>query len=126
MKEKKRYWEVERTSTWGARPCKEAVKIEGFRVDVRCTNDPKKVPAFSGKDKWWFGEGTNHRLINGEIARDFPNQKSIKWIIPVEDMDIPRFAEKHGSLIVSMGRDDHDVFDIEIIGTIEIYDDYRE
>jgi len=52
-------------------------KLEGevtrpiVRVDTRTTDDPKKVKAGKGKDDWWYGGGTNHRVENGQIKRDF-------------------------------------------------------
>jgi hypothetical protein len=40
------------------------------RVDVRTCDDPKKIPYNKGTDGDWYKRGTNHRLIDGKIARD--------------------------------------------------------
>ena len=39
--------------------------------DVRTTDDPAKVPVYRGRETgWWYGEGKNHRVVDGKITRD--------------------------------------------------------
>lgn len=60
-----------------------AVRRGIVRVDVRTVDDPRKIPAYLGADPvWWYGEGTNHRVIDGRIARDFHEEA---WTLEVRD-----------------------------------------
>lgn len=54
-------------------------------VDIRSTDSPKKVPAYKGEEDWWFSEGKNHRLENGQIARDLDTSHC--WVLEISDLD---------------------------------------
>jgi hypothetical protein len=59
------------------------------RIDVRTTDDPRTVPAYNGKDDWWYAMGENHRIVDGRIVRDFPGTDA--WFIDFPDLSA--FAE---------------------------------
>ena len=107
---------VRRTSNWGEdiKPCDEAFKILFKKIDVRNTDDPKKIPAFRGTNGNWYELGTNHRVENGMIMRDMGTKTA--WAIEISD--IQGFVDKYGDCVV--GRN------VEGFCTIEIYDDHRE
>lgn len=50
-------------------PFSGCVKGKFSRLDKRNTDDPKKIPAFKGKDGDWYKVGHSHSVINGEIQR---------------------------------------------------------
>jgi len=107
---------VSRTSEWGhSSPCEEAFQATTLDVDVRSVDDPKKIPAYKGKDdSWWYEEGANHRVENGNICRDIG--WSAKWFVKIDSLI--DFVNKYGDCVLSIGRDG--------FISIEIYDDYRE
>jgi hypothetical protein len=71
-----------------------AVKRSIPMVDVRSTDDPANVPAYGGKTEWWFGEGENHRVDNGNIKRDFPGDV---WVLECDGIDkLVEFVRFHG------------------------------
>jgi len=81
-----------------ARPCDGVVKGEYIYTDVRYTDTPEHVPYHMGKSDWWYEQGTNHRLINGNIARDL---KVNGWILEVSSLEeLIAFKQKVGSPIV--------------------------
>jgi len=106
---------IKATSTYGeAKPYDGAVQISLPRRDVRCTDDPAKVSCYNGDTNWWYGEGTNHQLLEeGCIYREMPATPT--WVIKVPC--ILDFVEEEGQCIVSIedGRP-----------SIEIYDGWRE
>lgn len=67
-----------------APPCSIAVLEDVLRQDVRCVDDPKKVPAENGKSAWWYGKGLNHRIVDGQIVRDFLEKK---WIVRLSSLE---------------------------------------
>lgn len=110
-------FEINRTSEYGKKPCEEAVKSTIVNVDIRTVDNPEKLKCMSVED--WYNDGTNHRVINGEIARDFEN----KDCYTVEINTIEQLIElnnKYGELIIRKSYIDDET------PAIEIYDDYRE
>lgn len=109
-------YRVRRTSEWNSDvpPCEGAFKKSVVRVDMRNTDDPKKIPVNKGNDGDWYTRGTNHRVENGCICRDMGFYD--EWRIEIAD--ILQFVKMHGTCVV----------EIHFDGTpsVEIYDDYRE
>lgn len=101
-------------------PCKGATRGTFTRVDRRTTNDPKTIPVGKGSDGvWWYAEGENHRVVKGQIARDFPGEEA--WFIEIPDLAaLIAFMDRHGELVIGP-----DLFSEEY-RCLEIYDDYRE
>ncbi len=64
----------------------ECKRVKGIKIDRRTTNDPKKVPAYHGKEDWWFEAGRNHRVIDGMIERDFDEEFFIIEINTLQDL----------------------------------------
>jgi hypothetical protein len=113
-------FEVSRTSIWQEeKPCPEARRVKGVRIDLRTADDPSKIPAYEGKSTaWWYGKGRNHRVENGYIQRDFPTKY---WVVDFETLEeLMAFYKKYCPLIL------HPSFDDESMPCLEIYDDYRE
>ena len=111
---------VSRTSLYHEDPpCDEAFRDTYTRIDTRTTDDPGKVSSAKGKTAWWYDKGTNHRVENGQIKRDFPGES--QWAIELSDLDaLIAFMHKHGSLVIETHWDDPDTVELEI------YDNYRE
>lgn len=95
-------------------PCDEAVQYMTLIVDRRDVDDPKKLRCNKGTDGDWWIRGTNHRIENGCICRDFGWEAG--WFVEISD--VMDFVRKHGDCVVSIDNDGYE--------TIEIYDDYRE
>ena len=110
---------VERASLGMAGPpCDEAVKVRVVNVDVRTTDDPRKVPAYKGDAYWWFSEGKNHRVVDGQITRD--RGHVLAWAVEIADLDaLMAFMERHGDIIIYGPRPNGHRL-------IKIYDDYAE
>lgn len=112
---------ISRTSNWdNENPCEEATPYEVIRVDVRTFKTPeefdKKLAYREGK---WLEKGTNHRVINGCIARDVGTERC--WAIEVNSLeDLIALYHKYGSLVIETNMWDRET------PNIEIYDDYRE
>lgn len=109
-------FKVIRTSEWdNKQPCEEAVLEKCISIDVRTFKSPEEFKKKLHQD--WYAAGTNHRLIDGGIARDFPDEA---WFIEIGTLEgLISFIDKYGEVIV--GRDpDSKLY------KIEIYDDYRE
>lgn len=116
------YFKISRTSLYGddKPPCEEAFKMDYFRTDIRTTDDPMKKPHIG---KSWYETGENHRVINGQIARDF---KDNGYFVKVESLEgLVCLRKKYGDLILSEHGYAHDKYGNEL-PSIEIYDDYRE
>lgn len=79
-------------------PCDGAKSVTLTRVDCRSVDDPKKVPAHNGTEKWWYDEGENHRIVKGQICRDF---KESTWVIDLKDLAaLLKFAERNREIHV--------------------------
>lgn len=112
---------ISRTSLWNDEepPCEEAVREKSVKTDTRTVDAPEKVPAKFGEDpNWWYSEGFNHRIVNGQIKRDFEH---LEWFVELSSLeDLLKFKDKHGDLII------RESFDNDSFPQIEIYDNYRE
>jgi len=104
---------IVRTSDYWGKPCEDAYKKKYKKVDERKVNNPSKLTFISVKE--WYGNGTNHRVKNGHIKRDFIDED---WFIKIDD--IWDFCRQHGDLVISRIQDDPELYEVEI------YDDYRE
>jgi len=108
-------YRITRTSDWGDNsPCEEAVKGTYIDIDERTTDSPDKIPAnLNQPTDWWYKDGTNHRVENGHIKRDFIRDG---WIVDINSVDdLRKLSDKYGNLIFNSTEN-----------SIEIYDDYRE
>ncbi len=113
---------IERTGTWNAKPCKEAIAKKFIRIDWRTVKTLAEAKLH--KNKHWadsfFASGTNHREENGMIARDVGMEK--KWVLNIDTLeDLIKFTDKYVRIIL----DFEDGFK-GIDRSIEIYDSYRE
>ena len=104
------------------KPCEGAILEKYIRVDQRGVDDPAKIPAYQGKVDWWYSEGSNHRVENGNITRDL--KESYGWVIEINLLeDLVRLGEKLGEpLIIGNGGTRCK----NSVSEIEIYDSYRE
>lgn len=111
---------VRRVSLYEGKPCAEAYQDTYTYVDRRSTDDPKKIPAYVGlSTDWWYKEGKNHRIIDGEIARDFPDSEA--WFVDINSLEeLLVFQKKYGSLVIENFYRNSEIL------SIEICDDYRE
>lgn len=108
---------VSRTSSGDYKPCKEAYEYELTNVDIRTVDDPKKL-SFKNDRDGWFKIGTNHRMIDGKIARDIG--KVDVWVIDINSIeDLVVFKKQYGPLILRTSYIDNQTIEIEI------YDTYR-
>ncbi len=113
---------VTRTSAYGSKPCKEAVKRQFMYIDRRTSKT--LAEARLPKNKHWadqfFASGSNFREENGMIAKD-SGMKDV-WIITLNTLDeLMKFRDKYGGIILKGEYCYHG-----IKNTLEIYDDYRE
>lgn len=103
---------VSRASDWSDnQPCEEAILRKYTRKDTRSAACPTKVPAYCGQSEWWYNQGTNHRVENGCIVRDFEDETYFVTFKTL--MDLTSFIAKYGSCVV-------------YTDSITIYDDYIE
>ncbi len=113
---------VERTSDpMGKRkPCDEAALGTYTFMDRRVIDDPRKIPMESGSDgAWWYEEGSNHRVENGEIVRDIGERSA--WFVSLNTLEeLMAFCEKYGNVIITAEGEN------PTGPQIEIYDDQRE
>lgn len=109
---------VSRTSAWDdSSPCEKAQLLDYTRIDTRLVDDPAKIAFYGHKSDWWYREGSNHRVANGCIQRDFAAQG---WFVEIGSLDeLIGFVKEHGRVVIGPAHgSDH----LEI----EIYDTYRE
>lgn len=70
-------------------PCDIAVRGTYTRHDFRTTDDPAKVPYFADDperiQREWYGQGVNHRVEHGQIARSFENCPC--WFVDVASVE---------------------------------------
>ena len=115
---------VRRTSEWGdKKPCEEAFRLDCFQVDERLSSSVEEMlKAYAVEPGEWESRGTNHRVYEGRIRRDFAVHK---WAIQIESLaDLVAFYEKYGDLVLHTSW--YSRGDDSFICMIEIYDDYRE
>lgn len=77
----------------GDKPCEEAVQRPAILIDRRQARDPAHIPCFGEMGAKWYEQGTNHRLEDGMIARDF---NAIVWCVDVDGPeDFLEFCKEH-------------------------------
>jgi len=109
---------VGRTGQWSgeAKPCEEAYRGEYTTVDRRTVDAPEKVPAMRRDPQEWYSKGTNHRVIDGNIVRDFQHKG---WFVEISSLqELLDFIARHGEIVISP------VFKSTDEMSIEIYNDY--
>jgi len=90
---------IERKSVWDKKPCREAFKGEYVWTDWRTVDAPQKIPAYRDKDpSWWYEEGRNHRVVKGQIGRDFDKRA---WFVELRPSEILDFAFKYSPVVIS-------------------------
>jgi hypothetical protein len=102
-----------RTASGDKPPCDTFRALMPY-TDIRSTDCPKKIEFYAFDDSWWYEKGTNHRLINGCIARDLEPY-------PVEVVKIESFTDfvdKYGDIVLCKNSSG--------VMTVIIYDDYLE
>lgn len=106
---------VSRTSSWSGenKPCEEAERGEAVFIDERTCADPADIEHYGNTTEWWYGEGANHRVINGHIMRDMGMRPC--WLVKIDNLR--DFVTKYGRCVIDVEHGNM---------TIEIYDDYRE
>ena len=111
---------ITRTSAYGndEQPCEEAVKEKHLCVDERCCGNADELSHTDKRE--WFSEGTNHRVENGHIKRDFMEET---WVIEIPSLEyLMKLRDEYGEIIV-VSKDELGGYDLP---TLEIYDDWRE
>ncbi len=109
---------IRRASDYSGCPCEDAFKAEFLRVDSRNAARPKDIPFYKNKDEqWWFGAGTNHRIVDGCITRDM--EWCEEWAIRCDDL--LNLVAIIGRLIIDPSSTFYPSFP-----TITIYDSYVE
>lgn len=96
---------ISRASTYGEKPVAEAFKIKVQITDRRVVDDPRKIPLDTGSDgKWWYENGTNHRVENGQIARDMGYHEVWAIKIPKDGLAkwIAEFIKREENIVISM------------------------
>ena len=98
-------------------PHPSARKEKFIRIDERTVDDPSMLPALVD----WYSSGTNHRVEDGHIKRDFEDEG---WFIDVSTLeDLLRLVDEMGSpVMVDCDCD----WNNPTIWSLEIYDGYRE
>lgn len=112
---------IRRTSGWeDEKPCEEATPCEVTRVDIRSLKTPEEFDNRLGlREGKWLENGTNHRKIDGHIARDMGTVKC--WAIELNSLEeLIALYYKYGELVIATNMWDKET------PSIEIYDDYRE
>ena len=101
------------TGDRAVQPCDGAFLKDVVDVDIRTVDDPNLLKGITSKD--WHSLGENHRIINGNIARDVGYTK--EWAVKLPNMvDLVEFLTKYGECILS----------VDAVNRITIYDDYIE
>ena len=110
----------------GNKPIKEAKKVRVVNIDRRTCKSFGEVL----KQDWgehWFSDGKNHRVENGEVARDMvyedkDDERNFSWEIKISTLKgTIDLVNKYGQIIINP-IDDVKNYEYEI----EIYNDYRE
>ena len=104
-------FKVTRTSSYNEKPCDEASLTYEPYVDHQNFKTPEDHDKrFLGSP--WFSRGTNHRIIDGTIARDLA--PTAVWCVQINSLkQLVEFSKKYGELVL---KED----------SIEIYDTWRE
>ena len=105
-----------RASTWGGKPCDEAEEVPFVRVDRRKVGDSEAERHVQAE---WDMLGRNHRVENGELCRDFDDNR---WMVRIDDgRALEAFCQKYGNVILMVNNSG-----AEPVYEIEIYDCHRE
>ena len=105
---------VSRASNGIEKPCNEAVQFEEIYTDIRVVGSPDELGCMTSEQ--WYSEGSNHRIINGKIARDTVYNK--EWAVKLATLEsLMDFIKKYGECVVYYDRE---------YQYIKIYDDYIE
>jgi hypothetical protein len=100
-------------------PYKECKKVSGLRVDRRNTDSPEKIPAFKEDkeyaNKYWYGDGMNHRVVNGCIERDFEDIFCVIELNTIEEL--LNLQEKYGTDI-NISNKKYYIFNGEFLNTL--------
>lgn len=100
------------------KPIEEAFEDSYTPLDQRTVDDPEKLKDKDTKENW-YKKGENHRVMNGMITRDMPQDKT--WFVEVKSLKaLLDLKAKYGDLVLS------NFFHNHTIPTLEIYDSYRE
>lgn len=110
---------ISRTSEWGDKQPYKNAYLETFaRIDERVVDDPSKLNYKPDRENW-YSNGSNHRVENGHIKRDFVSEG---WFINLNSLEeLLEFKKEVGEDIVIQ-----DSWMNDGILEIEIYDTYRE
>jgi hypothetical protein len=110
---------VTRTSAgWEGVPCEGLTSEQRPYVDHRTVADPRDLKFPLNAEQDWYARGSNHRVINGTIARDMDMRKV--WTKEFNSLEeLLEFVKTVGGVVVVE-------LDGEGNASIEIYDDYRE
>lgn len=109
---------ISRTSQWDGEPHNKAYQDKFIRVDTRVVDCPSKLNHRVDRENW-YEKGTNHRVENGCIKRDFIGKN---WFIDISSLEeLLEFKEEVGEDIVIQNS-----WENEELLEIEIYDTYRE
>lgn len=109
-------FKVERTSRSDEMsPCPEAKKLNYIRIDERFVDDPN---IYGETKESWLSKGSNHRIENGHIKRDF---RETGWFIEINLLEeLVEFEDNYGPLVINKSWENPGILEIEI------YDTYRE
>jgi hypothetical protein len=103
---------VTRTGIDDGRPCDEAFLRDIARVDERATNDPALIPAYKNSPDKWYADGTNHRVENGHIKRDFVVSE---WCAELSSLDdLLALISRNGRIVVGPSYLNNGMTQIEI------------
>lgn len=92
-------------------PCAGAIKEEFVRIERRTVDDPAKLNRARDREEW-FERGRNHRVIKGEIARDFDDEA---WFVELADLDaLIAFNDKYGVIDLGWCWDNDSIREITI------------
>ena len=90
-----------------------------MRLDERTFATPEQHDEHLPHMPPWLSQGSNHRVENGGIVRDFPDKG---WFVEIADLDaLLVFCQAHGECVVAAS-----TWMAKGFPEIEIYDDYRE
>lgn len=97
-------------------------ELEYNRVDCRTFKTEKEHDKILPDDPKWRSKGTNHRKIDGGIARDLGKRKA--YFIDLEWSELEKFIEEHGDIIIGYPWN-YGILTIAKL-SLEIYDGLRE
>ncbi len=115
-------FEVTRTSIYtDNKPFENCKEIQLTHLEIRTLKTPNEFDdKFGYREGKWLEKGTNHRIINGRIARDLDKENT--WGIEIGSLEeLMQFVESvKNDVIITTSTIDKKT------PSLEIYDDYRE